>query len=54
VLSTVIANARHAIAEVMAEKPGITVTYMPAMIRIDDEGRITFKMFEISEAPGRK
>ena len=40
----------RAIAEVMAEKPGITVTYMPAMIRIDGEGKITFSMAEISEA----
>ncbi len=30
----------RAIAEVMAEKPGITVTYLPAMIRIDGEGKI--------------
>lgn len=44
----------RAIAEVMAAKPGITVTHMPAMIRIDGEGRITFKMTEISEALGRE
>lgn len=43
----------RAIAEVMAEKPGITVTYMPAMIRIDGEGKIIFNMAEISEALGR-
>lgn len=42
------------IAEVMAEKPGITVTYMPAMIRIDGEGKIEFRMDEISEALGRE
>ena len=41
------------IAEVMAEKPGITVTYLPAMIRIDGEGKIEFKMDEIGEALGR-
>ena len=34
----------RAIAEVMAQKPGIKVTYMPAMIRIDGEGKIEFKM----------
>ena len=34
----------RAIAEVMADKPGITVTYMPAMIRIDGKGKIVFKM----------
>ncbi len=43
----------RAIAEVMAEKPNITVTYMPAMIRIDGQGKIEFKMSEISEALGR-
>jgi propane monooxygenase coupling protein len=41
------------IAEVMAEKQGITVTYMPAMIRIDGSGKIIFDMTEISEALGR-
>jgi propane monooxygenase coupling protein len=44
----------RAIAEVMGEKPGIKVTYMPAMIRIDGEGKIVFKMTEISEALGRE
>jgi len=43
----------RAIAEVMAAKPGIRVTYQPALIRIDGEGRIDFKMEEISEALGR-
>ncbi len=42
------------IAEVMSEKPGVTVTYMPAMIRIDGEGRMEFKMDEISERLGRE
>ena len=41
------------IAEVMADKEGITVTYMPAMIRIDGNGKILFDMAEISEALGR-
>src|SRR5207244_7077960 len=41
------------IAEVMAEKKGITVTYLPAMIRIDGNGKILFDMAEISEALGR-
>jgi propane monooxygenase coupling protein len=44
----------RAIAEVMAQKTGIRVTCMPAMIRIDGEGSITFKMSEISEALGRE
>ncbi len=43
----------RAIAEVMADKPNIKVTYLPAMIRIDGEGKIEFKMSEISEALGR-
>lgn len=44
----------RAIAEVMAEKPGVKVTYQPALIRIDGEGKIAFKMHEISEALGRE
>lgn len=44
----------RAIAEVMAEKPGIKVTYQPAMIRIDGDGKLEFKMDEISEALGRE
>ena len=42
------------IAELMERKPGIKVTYMPAMIRIDGEGKIEFKMDEISEELGRE
>lgn len=42
------------IAEVMEDKPGISVTYLPAMIRIDGEGRIEFRMSEIGEALGRE
>ncbi|QHI97529.1 monooxygenase [Xylophilus rhododendri] len=44
----------RAIAELMASKPGIRVTYLPAMIRIDGEGRIEFHMDEIGEALGRE
>ncbi|ANQ84390.1 MmoB/DmpM family protein [Azoarcus olearius] len=44
----------RAIAELMATKPGIKVTYLPAMIRIDGEGKIEFSMPEISEALGRE
>ena len=39
----------RAIAELMATKPGIRVTYMPAMIRIDGDGKIEFRMDEIAE-----
>jgi len=42
------------IAEVMEQKPGIKVTYLPAMIRVDGEGKIEFRMSEISEALGRE
>jgi propane monooxygenase coupling protein len=44
----------RAIADLMATKKGITVTYQPALIRIDGEGKITFKMDEISEYLGRE
>ena len=43
----------RAIAEFMAEKPDVTVTYQPALIRIDGKGRLVFKMDEISEYLGR-
>ncbi len=44
----------RAIAELMETKPGIVVTYMPAMIRIDGKGKIEFRMDEISEVLGRE
>lgn len=44
----------RAIATVMARHPHITVTFMPAMIRIDGEGKMEFKMAEISEELGRE
>lgn len=43
----------RAIAEFMSEKPDVTVTYQPALIRIDGHGKLTFKMDEISEYLGR-
>ena len=43
----------RAIAEVMGRLKGISVTFMPAMIRIDGDGKIEFKMDEISEELGR-
>lgn len=42
----------RAVAELMAGKPGVTVTYMPAMIRIDGDNKMEFKMDEISEVLG--
>ena len=44
----------RAIAEFMDQKPGVTVTYNPALIRIDGNGKLTFKMDEISEYLGRE
>lgn len=43
----------RAVAELMSEKPGVTCTYQPALIRIDGEGKLEFKMSEISEYLGR-
>ncbi|MBF9035864.1 monooxygenase [Rhodobacterales bacterium HKCCE2091] len=44
----------RAIAEFMEEKdPNVTVTYNPALIRIDGKGKLVFKMDEISEYLGR-
>jgi propane monooxygenase coupling protein len=43
----------RAIADVMEQKDGVKVTYQPALIRIDGDPKLTFKMDEISEALGR-
>lgn len=43
----------RAIAEFMDTKDGVTVTYNPALIRIDGQGKLIFKMDEISEYLGR-
>lgn len=44
----------RAIAEYKDEDPNVTVTYQPALIRIDGEGQLEFKMSEISEILGRE
>jgi len=44
----------RAIAEFMGKKPGVTITYQPALIRIDGNGKLIFKMDEISEYLGRE
>lgn len=44
----------RAIAEFMDQDPKVTVTYNPALIRIDGEGKLIFKMDEISEFLGRE
>ena len=43
----------RAIADVMGRRKGVVVTYMPAMIRIDGDGKMEFNMTEISEELGR-
>ncbi|MBR0800669.1 MmoB/DmpM family protein [Bradyrhizobium jicamae] len=43
----------RAIAEFMGKKPKVTVTYQPALIRIDGEGKLIFKMDEISDILGK-
>ena len=42
------------VAQVMEGKPGVTIKYYPAMIRIDGQGKLEFDMAEISEALGRQ
>jgi len=44
----------RAIAEFMETKPGVTVTYNPALIRIDGNGKMIFKMDEIADFLGRE
>ncbi|MGC9447730.1 MmoB/DmpM family protein [Cereibacter johrii] len=44
----------RAIAEFMDQDPKVTVTYNPALIRIDGEGKLIFKMDEISEFLGKE
>jgi propane monooxygenase coupling protein len=42
----------HVIADVMKDKPGVQVTYLPSMIRIDGENRTDFVYDELAEALG--
>lgn len=42
------------VAQIMEKRPGVVVTYYPAMIRIDGQGKLEFDMKEISEALGRE
>lgn len=41
------------VAQIMSTKPGVVITYYPAMIRIDCPVKLEFDMAEISEALGR-
>ena len=40
------------VAQVMEGKPGVTVTNMPSMIRVDGERQIDFQFDELAEALG--
>lgn len=44
----------RAIAEYMDQDDNVTVTYNPATIRIDGEGKLIFRMDDISEYLGRE
>jgi propane monooxygenase coupling protein len=44
----------HVIADVMKEKAGVTVTYLPSMIRVDAENRTDFVYDELAEALGEE
>ncbi|MGY1808702.1 propane 2-monooxygenase effector subunit MimD [Blastococcus sp. SYSU D00669] len=44
----------HVIAEVMKEKPGVRVTYLPSMIRVDADVRMDFVYDELAEALGEE
>ena len=40
------------VAQVMAQKPNVTVTYLPSMIRVDGTGMFELNYDEVSEALG--
>jgi propane monooxygenase coupling protein len=42
----------HVVAQVMEEKPGVTVQQLPAMIRVDGGDMIEFDFAEIADALG--
>lgn len=42
----------RAVAEVLTGKPGISIVYYPAMIRIDAENKLVIDMNEVSENLG--
>ncbi|MGY1741211.1 MULTISPECIES: propane 2-monooxygenase effector subunit MimD [unclassified Blastococcus] len=44
----------HVIAEVMKDKAGVTVTYLPSMIRVDAVDRVVFDYDELAEALGEE
>jgi propane monooxygenase coupling protein len=42
----------YVVANVMRGKPGVTVTELPSMIRVDGVGKVDFEYQEIAEALG--
>jgi propane monooxygenase coupling protein len=44
----------HVIAEVMRDKAGVTITYLPSMIRVDADTRADFVYDELAEALGEE
>jgi propane monooxygenase coupling protein len=44
----------HAVAAAMKGKPGVEVTYLPSMIRIDADRRVEFNFDELTEAVGEE
>jgi len=42
----------HTVADVMRGKPGVTVTDLPSMIRVDGENQVAFDYVEMAEALG--
>ncbi len=42
------------VAQVLAKKPNVKITYLPSMIRIDGEGRFDLDYDEVSEALGEE
>jgi propane monooxygenase coupling protein len=42
------------IAQVMKDKPGVTITYLPSMIRVDGDQRTDFVYDEFAEALGEE
>ena len=42
------------IATVMKDKPGVTITYLPSMIRVDADTRMDFVYDELAEALGEE
>ena len=44
----------HVIADVMKDKAGVTITYLPSMIRVDADTRTDFVYDELAEALGEE